>query len=307
MKNTILYSLICLPLLITGCKKKGCTDAAATNYDNAAQKDDNSCVYPIEEAVPQLIIKLRFDSTQARLDNFGQPATIPNGNSAQSPIFHGMSAHYIELAPNQYTQLGDGDIIYKGEETTTGGSNAVDFSKAITKGNNEVFTSIPLSEITPNTYQWLRVSLTYQNYDIKYRYNSMNLTGRLASFVGFNTYISSYTIDNQNVVVNGNKLQGYWGFESVGQVLEGQSPSTTVPNPLSATSPVPPGSCVVTGDFDIPFTITGTETEDIELIISLSTNNSFEWSDVNANGVYEPAAGDTVVDMGLRGLEPIIQ
>lgn len=307
MKNIIIYSVLFSSIIFSlSCKKKGCTDSLATNYDSEAKKDDNSCTYDNSNS-PQLIIKLRFDSTQTRLDNFGQPANIPSGNAAQSPIFHGMSAHYIELAQNQYTQLGDGDIIYKGAETSAGGNNAVDFSKAITKGNNEVFTSIPLSDITPDTYNWLRVSLTYQNYDIKYRYNNMDLTGRLASFVGFNTYITSYTIDNQSVAVNANKLQGYWGFESVGQVSEGQSPSTTVPNPLSATSPVPPGSCVVTGDFNTPFTITGNETEDIELIISLSTNNSFEWSDANANGIYEPAAGDTVVDMGLRGLEPIIQ
>lgn len=307
MKNIIIYTVLFSSIIFSlSCKKKGCTDSLATNYNSEAKKDDNSCTYDNSNS-PQLIIKLRFDSTQTRLDNFGQPANIPSGNAAQSPIFHGMSAHYIELAQNQYTQLGDGDIIYKGAETSAGGNNAVDFNKAITKGNNEVFTSIPLSDITPDTYNWLRVSLTYQNYDIKYRYNNMDLTGRLASFVGFNTYITSYTIDNQSVAVNANKLQGYWGFESVGQVLEGQSPSTTVPNPLSATSPVPPGSCVVTGDFNTPFTITGNETEDIELIISLSTNNSFEWSDANANGIYEPAAGDTVVDMGLRGLEPIIQ
>lgn len=306
MKKIILFSIISSSLVFTNCKKKGCTDSSATNYDSEAKKDDNSCLFDSNDE-PKLIIKLRFDSTQTRLDNFGQTASIPSGNSAQSPIFHGMSAHYIELAQNQYTQLGDGDIIYKGAETSLGGSNAVDFSQAITKGNNETFTTIPLSELTPDTYNWLRVSLTYQNYDIKYRYNSMDLTGRLASFVGFNTYITSYSINNENVAINGNKLQGYWGFESVGQVIEGQSPSTTVPNPLSATSPVPAGSCVVTGDFSTPFTITGNETEDIELIISLSTNNSFEWSDANANGIYEPAAGDTVVDMGLRGLEPIIQ
>lgn len=304
--NKFIFFSILITSSIISCKKKGCTDANATNYDNEAKKEDNSCVYPISNG-PQLIIKLRFDSTQTRLDNFGQPTTIPSGNSAQSPIFHGMSAHYIELAQNQYTQLGGGDAIYKGAETTSGGSNAVDFNKAIVKGNNEVFTTIPLSEITPNTYKWLRVSLTYQNFDIKYRYNNFDLSGRLASFVGFNSYITSYTIDNENVNVNANKPQGYWAFETVGQVYQGQAPATTVPNPLSATSPIPAGSCVVTGDFNTPFTITGNETEDIELIISLSTNNSFEWSDANANGVYEPSNGDVVVDMGLRGMEPFIE
>lgn len=285
--------------------KKGCTDPSALNYDEKVRKDDGSCEYA--DNGPQLIVKLKFDSTQTRLDNFGQPATVPSGNSAQSPVFFGMSTHYIELAPSMYTQLGDGEVIYKGVETSAGGSNAVDFSQAIVKGNEEVFISIPISEVTPGTYNWVRASLTYQNYDIKYKANGYFLTGRLASFVGFNQYISSYVIKNQSVVVNSNKLQGYWGFESFGQIVEGQAPGTTVPNPISGTSPVPPGSCVVTGDFDTPFTITGNETEDITLTLSLSTNNSFEWKDDNLNGIYEPLDGDTVVDMGLRGLEPIIQ
>lgn len=283
--------------------RKGCTDPEAANYDDHAKKDDNSCVY---DSGPSLIVKLKFDSTQTRLNNFGQPASMPAGNSAQSPVFHGMSAHYMELAPTQYTQLGDGEIIYKGSETTAGGNNAVDFSKAIIKGNEEVFLIVPLKDLSPGTYEWVRASLTYQNYEIKYRANGYNLTGRLASFVGFNTYITNYQIDNQTVNVNGNKLQGYWGFESFGLVSQGQAPATTVPNPLSATSPVPAGSCVVTGSFDDPLVITGNETTSITMTLSLSTNNSFEWKDDNQNGIYEPLDGDTVVDMGLRGLEILL-
>ncbi len=29
----------------TGCKKKGCTDSTATNYNNSAKKDDGTCLY----------------------------------------------------------------------------------------------------------------------------------------------------------------------------------------------------------------------------------------------------------------------
>ena len=29
-----------------------------------------------------------------------------------------------------------------------------------------VFVNVPLSDLSPGTYQWLRVSLSYQNYDI---------------------------------------------------------------------------------------------------------------------------------------------
>ncbi len=35
--------------LFTSCKKEGCTDSTATNYDEDADDDDGSCVYPMEE------------------------------------------------------------------------------------------------------------------------------------------------------------------------------------------------------------------------------------------------------------------
>jgi hypothetical protein len=301
------FLFILLAAISVGCKKKGCTDSTATNYNSKATSDDGSCTYAAEtETGPFLIIKLHFDSLAPRLDNFGNPATIPSDHSAQSPVFYGMSAHYIEFAPSMYTALGGGEILYHGAETTAGGSNAVDFSKAIIKGDNEVFMKIPLKNITPDTYNWVRMSLTYQNYSINYRYNGADYNGRLASFVGFNTYITNYKVWNQTLTINANKLQGYWAFENLGVVIQGQAAATTVPNPLFATSPVPAGSCVVTGNFDTPFTITGNETQDITCTMSLSTNKSFEWYDANQDGRYEPGASDYPTDMGLRGLKPII-
>ncbi|HMW11520.1 MAG TPA: hypothetical protein PJ987_13870, partial [Bacteroidia bacterium] len=88
----------------------------------------------------------------------------------------------------------------------------------------------------------------------------------------------------------------------------GQAPAgaTTVPNPLASTSQIPAGSCVVTGLFSTPFVVTGNETSDKTITVSISTNKSFEWAEHSTPGVYEPANGDTVVDMGVRGLIPII-
>lgn len=264
---------------------------------------------------PQLIFQFNFDSTLTRLDNFGNPSTIPAGNSAQSPRFKKMSAHYIEFAPDSTTQLGNGEIIYKGAETSAGGSAAVDFNQAIIKSGNIAFLSKPLSQVAIGTYKWIRVSLTYQKYDIDFLASGNQYTGTLASFVGFNTYITSYIINTQTVTVYANKSQGYWGFETIilstPFVSEGQSTGTTVPNPLSSSSPIPAGSCVVTGSFPTPLTITGNETEDIIVTLNLSTNKSFEWRDLNNDGFFEPSdgvnPGDTVVDMGLRGLFPTYQ
>ncbi len=51
-KTTLFLSLITLLICSSSsCKKKGCTDSKATNYDSKAKKDDGSCVLPIIETV----------------------------------------------------------------------------------------------------------------------------------------------------------------------------------------------------------------------------------------------------------------
>lgn len=284
-------------------------------------------------AQPRLIFVYKFDSTQVRLNNTGQPVTtLPAGHQAQSPRFNGMGAHYIEMAQSDITPVGGGVVLYTTPTVTTGittgtYTNAIDFSQQPVKGEAQEFYSVPLSSVAAGTYKWLRISLAYQNYDIKYKFtyagNPYYFTGTVASFIGYNTYINSYNIKTQSVAVNANKLQGYWGFEtsvSIGGVTTtttsaGQAPSgaTTVVNPLFATSPIPAGSCLVTGQFvnstgsNQLLTITGHETSDIVITVSLSTNNSFEWAEHSGDTYYEPAAGDTVVDMGVRGMIPIIK
>ncbi|HEY0030097.1 MAG TPA: hypothetical protein VGC65_05020 [Bacteroidia bacterium] len=278
---------------------------------------------PTSGATPRLIFKFKFDSTQVRLDNFGNPSTIPAGNAAQSPIFNFMSQHYIELAGDS-DPLGAGTVLYIGTQTTAGGANAIDYCASTQTAENVVFFSKPLSTITPGMYKWLRVSLACQNYNITYKANTIPGgigTGTLASFIGFKTYVTGYQINGVNYAPStsaggpGNHAQGYWGFQTnvlgTNYFFDGQSSGTTVPNPLFASSPIPSGSCVVTGQFvdnlmsNSPLTITGLETSDIIITVSLSTNKSFEWVDSTPDGYYQPDAGETVVDMGIRGLIPI--
>ncbi|MBX2924439.1 MAG: hypothetical protein KF746_19715 [Chitinophagaceae bacterium] len=278
-------------------------------------------------AEPKLIFRFKFDSTQSRLNNTGEPSTVPAGHAALSPVFNKMSAHYIELAQGATTALGAGTIVYKAAETTTGGETAIDFDKSVLAGNNEVFYAIGLKDVNPGEYEWLRVSLAYQNYSVKYHVDTtiadtitidQDFDGTIASFIGYNTYINSYQIKNQSLLVEENKNQGYWGFETEisgdgfnetfttsGQAPEG---ATTVVNPIAATSPVPPGSCVVTAAF-LPgkLTITGKETANIIVEVSLSTNKSFEWEEIVDNGKWDPLKGEPVVDMGIRGMMPTIQ
>jgi hypothetical protein len=90
-------------------------------------------------------------------------------------------------------------------------------------------------------------------------------------------------------------------FSTTGQAPEG---ATTVVNPLFATSPIPQGSCAVTGSFPAGgLKITGKEITDIVVEISLSTNKSFEWIEVINDGKWAPTKGEQVVDMGIRGMK----
>lgn len=281
-------------LLFLAALSFSCTD----NDDKAVEEPEG----------PQLIVKFKFDPAQARLDNFGNPSTVAAGNAAQSPMFNTISSHYLELAPNANTALGAGKILYHAPETMAGGTKGIDFSKAKIVGEGEAFLSIPLKDVAAGSYEWVRCSLSYQNYDINVWSAGANYVGTLASFVGFRTYIKTHKIDNYSFAVNGNRDQGYWAFGLKGFTYSssGQAPAgaTTVPNPISGTSPIPAGSCVVTGKFADNLVITGNETKNVVVTLSLSINNSFEWHEVTADGKYEPAAGENVVDMGLRGLVP---
>lgn len=257
---------------------------------------------------PHLIVKFQFDPNQVRLNNLGQPATIPSGHAAQSPNFSKISAHYFELAPTAYTQLTEGTVLYHADETTQGGSVAIDFSKAVVVGEGEAFLRIPLSQVAQGNYEYVRVSLAYQEYTISVRNAGTDYLGKLASFVGYNSYITTHSIGNNTFPVNANRLQGYWAFalNDFPYATSGQAPAgaTTVPNPIAATSPIPSGSCVVTGKFAQNLIINGNETRDVVITLSLSSNNSFEWQEVTSDGKYEPSIGENVVDMGLRGLIP---
>ena len=294
---------------------------------------------------PRLRFVLKLDSTQERLDAIGNPSTIPSNHRTQSPRFNSFGAHYIELAATDTTGVGRGTVLYVTHTVNTPAvtigsttyTNAIDLDSLLLKKSGDELFSIPLSQVKPGSYKWYRMSVAYQNYDVTYVIKAGTTTstgytfpsdyfgtGTLASFVGFQTYINSYVLKTQTVTVDAPKMQGYWGFESpfvYGGVTytttptQGQAPAgaTTVVNPIFASSPIPQGSCLVTGQFKNTsltaqnLTITGNETADITVVVSMSINNSFEWVEHSGDNYYCPLNGDTVTDMGLRGLIPIIQ
>jgi hypothetical protein len=279
----------------------------------------SNCKDPNFSEDPSLVISFKFDTTQTRLDNVGNPATIDAANAAQSPEFKTLGIHYIELVPTMYTALGAGAVIYKTTETTTGGDNAIDFAveTMVDAINNTI--KIPLKDIKAGTYQYIRISLGYQLYNISARgdlssfgLGNVDFPINLSSFLGFNSFIKSHKVKDSTFVINGNKKQGFWlgeihtnfGTYPYHATLQGQNAQTTVTNPLFATSPIPAGSCVVTSDFSAAsLTIDPNGTTSKNISVSVSINKSFEWKDNIKNGKWDvyPTA-EPVVDMGVRGI-----
>ena len=289
---------------------------------SSCAKDPN----PPSGTEASLKFQFRFDADQQRLNNIGLPAGLPAGHAALTPDFQELSVHYIELAPNALTLLGQGAIVYHAEETNKGGMAIAALDKDGKPAENETTATMSSKQVAPGADEWGRDSVTYQNYDVRFNVRNIPVVGDLiqqkgtvASFVGFNTYISTVTPRSKTLQVNDDKKQGFWAFETnlsapydlYNSLTFGEAPagSTTVVNPLFNTSPIPAGSCVVTGKFDQPLVVSGTETADITITLSFSINNSFEWIDTNGNGQIDLYAdqsqpNEQIVDMGLRGLIP---
>lgn len=278
---------------------------------------------------PKLNITFIMDPNADRLDNFGDPISISAGNAGQHPDFEILGLHFIGLYPDKFTPYDGGTTVFSSPTTQAGGIAAIDFNNELLLTETDNTLSVPLSNINSGTYEYFRSSIGFQKYNIVYNLggaaantsnwpdgvsDDVDVEGTVASFVGYNTYIENYTLKHQSVEVNANKPQGYFGLESNGTIAgfefsdlsEGNAPQTTVPNPIDATSPVPDGSCVVTGKFPIALIIPENPTEDINIQVIISINKSFEWEDNNGNNKYEPLLGEQVVDMGTRGVFPSI-
>ncbi len=278
-------------------------------------------------ANPMLNITFIMDADAARLNNLGEPVAVASGNAAQSPDFEILGLHFVGLYPDKFTSYENGVTVFSSPTTTAGGIAAIDFEKELMLTETDNKLSVPLSSVAAGSYEYFRSSIGFQKYSVVYNLSGASSTlanwpsglsddididGTVASFLGYNTYIEDYTIVKQTVSVKANKIQGYFGLESNGtiagqefnELTEGNAPQTTVPNPIDDTSPVPPGSCVVTGKFPVALVIPENPTRDINIQVVISINQSFEWQDGNGNNKYEPLLGEQVVDMGTRGVFP---
>jgi len=94
-KKIILLSVALIgTMTFTGCKKKGCTDAAATNYNSKAKKDDASCLY-----VPTISIIGASDTTINVGSTYNDPgATAANKDGSNVEVIIEQMADSVNTA-----------------------------------------------------------------------------------------------------------------------------------------------------------------------------------------------------------------
>lgn len=143
MKKTLLFVAVGL-LGFTSCKKEGCTDANAFNYDVTAEKDDESCTYQatgvfyysqdtylnkmISPAIPQL--EYFIDGASIGVFNsddgwVAESGTLPDCNSTVHAVVNvSMGAQLQKLHNWEVTNAANGEPIpgFAGNMVFVGGT-----------------------------------------------------------------------------------------------------------------------------------------------------------------------------------------
>lgn len=112
-----------------GCKKQGCTDPVAINYDFSAEKDDNSCIYEefdkrsLLENITNNYINPAIDNYKAEITSldslvviFSQQPTeqglIAIRNSWKNSLLSWQDISFIDFGPSEYILLKKQTNIY---------------------------------------------------------------------------------------------------------------------------------------------------------------------------------------------------
>jgi hypothetical protein len=260
-------------------------------FESSCHKSEDQ--YP-ENRYPEftnLRFVVKFDSTQERLDNYGNIVSVPAGHSAQSPYDNSILIKAIKFLKDSTFGYDSGAAVYYNSD----GSLSYGAS---------YYDNLISSLDAPGTFKYIRIYFYYQKFRIKFMQNGNLMTGKLLSFLW--PLNSSYTYQIQDSIVTTDSIteMGEWYLESgnLPSILHGQIPNPpTEPNSLFYSYPVPSQEYIVTSPISPNLFLDRPDSKTIT--ISISTNQCFEWIEHSDPNFFEPFNGDTIVDVGIRGVK----
>ena len=160
---SIIAALAVAGTTMTSCKKEGCTDSLATNYDPDAKKDNGTCVYEDPTPDPPKKYALTFNFTH----NY-------DGTAVTSSDFNNLS--YINQFGNTHSisklKYLISDIrLYKsdGDSVILNGYNLIDLT------NSSSLTYAASSDVEEGTYTGIAFIFGFDNADNDGNYPDLNL------------------------------------------------------------------------------------------------------------------------------------
>jgi hypothetical protein len=281
----LFYSILLLQII--SCRKK--TDESPDKYPH----------YSI------LKINFKLDSLQERLDNYGNISSVPAAHGSMSPQNPKMRIGFVELLTDSGIQPGDGARIFGTGEVIASNDTGYQCCQGFLDENQTYQYLLPEVD-NPIRYYGIRIYFSYQHFDVNYTINDIQYSGSVAAFLAKKSITYYFEVKDSVYTQYSLKQNGEWYFEvdtpGYGIVQHGTA-FTASPNVLFQSVPTEANSCVVTCpispvlimDYPMSKTIT----------ISISTNHSFEWVENSTPGIFEPFDGDSIYDIGIRGVKVI--
>ena len=188
-------------IALVSCKKEGCTNPTATNYDSSAEKDDGSCVLPITNSTStnnnaingplkySFVMDGTTTSGESTIDIFaGTSSDKEIGQSQTTAIW----SSFFFNDPQNYTVI---DVL-KGIQTYSGSLSDDDFADYFAPGN---YTYADLSE------EGVAIAIGLPNgtyYDSKYgpqSGSSFEIVSIKKEYSGFDLYVKVHVEFNCKV------------------------------------------------------------------------------------------------------------
>lgn len=178
VKNILLIVTCISTLTITSCKKEGCTDSNAMNYNSEAEKDDGSCTYKTVEKTPftAKIDGEKFvhtDLTAVKEPSFGMPEDVINITAEKGDAYIEIKVPH-NISTGTYTfddgQVGsitgiyeDGIVMFSSEQDS--GS-----LKISSNSDGNISGTFSFTGFTPSTiYADQYVEITEGKFDVDYQ------------------------------------------------------------------------------------------------------------------------------------------